>query len=333
MDQQWTLAICAHKDQTGPQLKARDDDCTSWRCVFSGVHILMLRLTPHQRGSLAMIVSMALFVVNDALVKLATASFTASQVLAVRGIFASLVTFGLVVVLGQTASVSAIFRPRVLLRAVLEGLVAFTFITALAKLPIANITAILQASSLIIVAFAAILGLDRIGWRRSLAILVGFAGVLLIVRPSAAGFNSFSVLALVSAILVAVRDIVTRGISADVPSGVVAFGTTLAVMVAGFVFGLAESWPPLQLRETLYLVCASFAVGLGNFFIIIAYRDGDISLVSGLRYSVLVFALLAGFIVWGELPDMLAVVGSVLIVASGLYAMHRQGVRARQPVS
>ena len=277
-----------------------------------------------------MVASMALFVVNDSLVKLATSAYPASQVLAVRGLFASFVAFALVVALGQTALMGRIFTPRVMLRAVLEGVVAFTFITALAKLPIANITAILQASSLMIVAFAALLGIDRIGWRRSVALLAGFVGVLLVVQPSTAGFNAFSILALVSAILVSVRDLVTRNIPAHVPSGIVAFATTVAVMLTGCVFGLAESWQPLQWRETAFLAAAAIAVALGNFCIIIAYRDGDVSIVSALRYSVLVFALLAGFLVWDEWPDFLAILGSALIVASGIYALHRQALKQKQ---
>ncbi|MGL4729016.1 MAG: DMT family transporter [Bosea sp. (in: a-proteobacteria)] len=285
-----------------------------------------------------MVGAMALFVVNDALVKLATASLPVSQVLAVRGFFASLVTFGIVIALGQAGSLSAMWRPRVALRAALEGLVAFTFISALAKLPIANITAILQAASLMIVALAAIMGMDRIGWRRGLALIIGFFGVLLVVKPSSEGFNVYSVLALISAALVAVRDLVTRNISDDVPSGVVAFATTLAVMICGAMIGIGESvvgksvvglqpWGALSSQTILYLLGAAVMVALGNTCIIIAYRDGDVALVSALRYSVLVFALIMGFVVFGEWPDFLALVGAVLIVGSGLYALHRQRVK------
>jgi drug/metabolite transporter (DMT)-like permease len=293
----------------------------------------MMHLSPESRGSLAMVAAMALFVVNDALVKLATASLPVSQLLAVRGVFASLITFGIVIALGQGRALSAMRSPRVALRATLEGLVAFTFITALAKLPLANITAILQAASLIIVALAAIMGIDRIGWRRGLALVVGFIGVLLVVKPSAEGFNAFSVLALISAVLVAVRDLVTRNIAEAVPSGVVAFATTLAVMIAGLVIGAGESlmgiqpWAPLTSHNMLFLIAAAVAVALGNTCIIIAYRDGDVALVSGLRYSVLVFALIMGFVIFAEWPDVFALAGAGLIVGSGLYALHRQRVR------
>ncbi len=287
----------------------------------------MTGFSPETRGSLAMLGAMALFVVNDALVKSATQALPVSQVLAVRGVFASLVMLGLVLAFGQWRQLRRGLQPRVLGRAALEGLVALTFISALAHLPLANITAILQASSLIIVALAAVLGLDRIGWRRALAVLVGFLGVLLVVRPSAEGFTVYSLLALASAILVAVRDLVTRKIAADVPSAIVAFITTSAVMLTGFALALFEPWAALALRETLFLAGAAIVVGLGNLCIIVAYRDGDVTLVSGLRYSVLVFALIMGFLAFGEWPDALALTGAGLIVASGLYALHRQRVK------
>jgi drug/metabolite transporter (DMT)-like permease len=278
------------------------------------------------RGNVAMLVAMALFVVNDSLVKLASMTFPLGQVMALRGIFATAVALGLVFVLGQAGSVRTVTRPRVMLRAVLEAIVAFTYITALKHLPLANVVAIFLASSLIIIAMAGVTGLERIGWRRTTAILVGFCGVLLVVQPRAEGFNLFSLLALASAFLVAIRDLVTRRIADDVPSGVVAVATTLAVMLFGFLLGMTETWQPLQLRESLYLSGAAIMVALGNITVIMAFRDGDVSVVSGLRYSVLVFALVAGWLIWGDLPNGLALLGAGLIVGSGVYALHRQNL-------
>jgi drug/metabolite transporter (DMT)-like permease len=291
------------------------------------------RIAAHKRGNIAMVLAMGMFVLNDALVKLVSETYPASQIMAVRGLFACMVTFALVIVLGQRSSLGRVFSLRVMCRAMLEGLVAFVFITALAKLPLANITAILLASSLLIIVLAVVLGIDRIGWRRGLAVLVGFAGVLLVVQPQAEGFNIYSLLALLSAILVAGRDLLTRKIAADVPSGIVAFATTAATALVGALLGLTQGWQPLEWHGTGLMVAAAIAVALGNTGIIIAFRDGDIAVVSGLRYSVLLFALLAGFLVWGEWPNGLAIIGSALIVVSGLYAMHRQSLRQREALA
>ncbi|MCX7329537.1 MAG: DMT family transporter, partial [Hyphomicrobiales bacterium] len=191
-------------------------------------------LASNRRGVLAMVAAMALFVVNDALVKLATATYPTGQVLAVRGLFATLAALALVRSFGRFSDLKALAQPLVVLRGLLEGVIAFTFITALAKLPLANITAILQAASLIVVAMAAMLGIERVGWRRWLAICVGFAGVLIIVRPAADGFNVYSLVALASAVLVGVRDLLTRRIGVNIPSSVVTFSTTAVVCLMGW---------------------------------------------------------------------------------------------------
>jgi drug/metabolite transporter (DMT)-like permease len=284
----------------------------------------------NRRGALAMVFAMASFAVNDALVKLATVSYPTGQVLAIRGLFATLAALLLLRAVGQFGDIRAAARPIVLARAGIEALIAVSFITALAHLPLANITAILQAASLVVVALAALIGVERVGWRRWLAIVVGFVGVLIIVRPAAEGFTIFSLYALLSALLVGVRDLVTRRIDAKVPSAVVTLTTTVTVCLVGWIMGLFESWAALSLTATLYLIAAALFVAAGNYGIIVAYRQGDVSLVSAFRYSVLVFALILGLAIWGERPDGPALVGALLIVGSGLYALHRERVRAAE---
>lgn len=276
-----------------------------------------------------MLAAMALFVGNDVLIKLATVHFPVGQAIALRSLFALFASLGLVMTLGSLSDLKQLANRRVIWRGCLEALVATTFITALAKLPIGNINAILQASSIIIVVLAAVLRIEVVGWRRWTAIIVGFAGVLLIVRPSADGFNAYALLALFSALLVAIRDLVTRGIGRDISSSAITTGTIIMVGLAGLAMKSFEVWQPLEWRETLYLIGAALFVTGGNFAIVVAFRAADVSLVSGFRYSVLVFSIMAGILIWGDWPDLPAIVGSVLIVGSGLYAMHRQRLRAR----
>lgn len=276
-----------------------------------------------------MVSAMGLFVINDVCVKLATGVFPTGQLLAIRGGFAILTALAMVAAFGSLRDLRHASDPRVIVRGLIEAAVAFTFISALAKLPLANITAILQAASLIAVALAALTGVEQVGWRRWLAIGVGFLGVLVIVRPAAEGFTIFSLVALLSAILVGFRDLSTRRIRADVPSTVITFVTTSMVCLVGLALAAVETWVPPTPRETLYLAIAAVFVALGNYFIIVAYRDADVSLVSGFRYMVLVFAIIAGLVVWGEWPDQWSLIGAALIVASGLYTLHRQRVRAK----
>jgi drug/metabolite transporter (DMT)-like permease len=293
----------------------------------------MKRLPPDSRAALAMLAAMALFVGNDALVKMTTHILPVSQVLVVRSIFSCIVMLALVVAMRQAGALTAMFTPRIALRAALEGCIAWGFVTALSNLPIANVSAIFQASTLIIIALAALLGIDRIGWRRWLAVFIGFIGVLMVVKPSPSGFNEYSLLALGTCLVVATRELITRNIAVGVPSGVVALASTMGVMLAGALIGLGEyasgagRWLTPGGREISLLASAALLVALGNLLLVNAYRYGDVSIVSALRYSVMIYALLLGFFLFGEWPDTLSLIGAGLIVGSGLYALHRQRLK------
>jgi drug/metabolite transporter (DMT)-like permease len=249
--------------------------------------------------------------------------------MAVRGFFATAIALSIVAGTGQLKSLTKLASPFGMLRGCLEAVVAFLFISSLPHLPIAIITAIVQSTPLIMTLAMVMLGLERVGWRRWSAIVVGFLGV---VRPGPAGLNIYAFLALAAAVLVAGRDLATRFVPADVPSTVVALASTAAVGIAGVLVGFGETWPPLATRELSYILGAAVLVTLGNLFNIIAFRDTDISVVAPFRYSVILWAILSGLVIFGELPDPTAFVGIALIVASGVYTIHREQVRQREAV-
>jgi drug/metabolite transporter (DMT)-like permease len=287
----------------------------------------------NRRGIAAMLAAMALFVGNDTLVKLASGALPASQVMALRGLFATAFALVLTAGLGEFRRSRALLNPLVGLRACLEASISFTFITAVAHLPLANITAILQATPIVLTLLAIALRIEQVGWRRWLAILVGFAGVLIVVRPSARGVDLWSLLALLSAVLVAVRDLVTRRIGSAVPSGLVTLGTTVVVAMFGCALGASEgfaTWLPLAVGETLFLAAAAAFVSAGNYAIIVAFRGSEVAVVSPFRYSMVVWAVILGWLVWGDVPDIWGLIGTMLIVGAGLYAIHRERVRLRQ---
>jgi drug/metabolite transporter (DMT)-like permease len=281
----------------------------------------------NRRGIVFMVAAMSLFIGNDTLMKLAREVFPAGQAIALRTVFAVIAGLAMVFLLKEGGKLGMALRPIVLLRGLIESAVALSFIWALGLLPLGNITAILMTSPLIIVVLAVMLRIERIGWRRTLAVAVGFCGVLLVVRPAADGFNLAAIVALISAILVGWRDLLTRRIGNDVPSTVISLTTTVLVGLVSIGYGLFETWQPFWRIETLYLAGAAVLVSSGSFFIVGAFRNTDLGVVSGYRYSIVVFAVLMGYIVWGEVPDPVAFAGIALIVGSGLYTMHRQRVR------
>jgi drug/metabolite transporter (DMT)-like permease len=286
----------------------------------------------NRRGIIAMLASMTFFVFGDTVLKLAASTFPPGQIMAVRGVFAVSITLGFIAAARQLGALHRALSRLVVLRAVLEAAVAFLFITSLAVLPLANLTAIVQSTPILLTLIAVVLGIEQVGWRRWSAILCGFAGILLIVKPSPAEFDVYALIACATAVLIAVRDFVTRSIGAHVPSSVITFATTLAVAVAGFLMAFVEDWQPVGASDAGLLFAAAILVTLGNATIVMAYRDTDVSVVSPFRYSNVPFAILLGFLVFGELPDVVSFAGIFLIIGSGIYTIHRERVR-RQSVA
>lgn len=285
--------------------------------------------TDNRRGILAMLASMGLFVSNDALMKLASATFPTAQMMAVRGVFAAILGLGIVVALGEARRLPALAQPYVAGRALIESAVAFLFISALALAPLADLTAVIQATPILLTLILVAFGLERVGWRRWAAILVGFAGVLLIVRPGPLGFDTSAYLALGAAGLMALRDLLTRLIRADTPTIIVALGTTTMVGLAGFAIGALsdEPWRSIWRAETLLLVGAAVLVTSGNIALVTAFRRADMSVVSPFRYAAVVVALVIGLAVFGDFPDIVSLAGFALVVGAGVYAWHRERVR------
>lgn len=283
----------------------------------------------NHRGIVATLIAMGLFVCSDSLAKLAREAMPAGEVMFVRGIFTCIASIGLVVAMGEARRWKLIGQRRVILRASIELCVVISFLTALGHLRLGDLTAIVQSSPLFIALACHVLGLEPMGWRRWLAVLVGFCGVLLIAKPGGGSFDAYALLAFASAVLVAARDLLTRRIGGHVPTALILTATSVFAMVGGLALGLVETWQPVSLKLALDLTAAGLFVTGGNFFMIAAYRHVDVAVVSPFRYSVIIWAGLLGFLVFGEVPEPLAILGAALIAGSGLYTVHRERVRAR----
>jgi drug/metabolite transporter (DMT)-like permease len=285
----------------------------------------------NRQGIAAMVAATAGFSVSDACVKLSTETLPTSEIMVVRGLMACALVITMVLGLRQATALPQILRPLVLLRAGAEAVIITLFIAAITKLSLANITAITQTAPLMTAAAAAVLFNLPVGWRRWLAIGVGFAGVALIVRPSLEGVDTYSAMALGVAAFVTARDFMTRRIGRSVPAMVVALATTLAGVAVGTLLATFEPWRVPSLWELMMLALGAVMVSFGNYFVVQAFRDADIAIVSPFRYTIVAFALLLGFVVWHDVPDLLAMLGIGLIVAAGFYLIHQEMRTAANP--
>jgi drug/metabolite transporter (DMT)-like permease len=283
----------------------------------------------NRRGIAAMVLSGAFFLTNDTLVKLASETLPSAELLFVRGALSVVCVLGLAAAFGALPKIGDIAKPAVLIRAATDVAATFAYLIALFHAPIANVTAINLASPLMLTAFAAFVMKEDVGWRRWCAVSVGFVGVLLIVRPASAGFDAYALLAAFAMVLHTTRDLLTRRIDKSTPSIVVSLGTALGVTLVAGAGTAVEGFRALDFREWAILIGASVGLTGGYFFLIVATRTGEVSAVQPFRYMALLWALIAGWSVWGQLPDTIGWTGYALLVASGLYVFHRESVRAR----
>ncbi|MFI0846279.1 DMT family transporter [Mesorhizobium sp. IMUNJ 23232] len=290
-----------------------------------------MALSHNRAGALFMMVSMAGFTVNDALVKLSSTEMNMGQVMLVRGFFASVLIAALAWHKGVLHKPRLLLHPMVILRSACELGATIFFLIALAHLPIGNVSAILQALPLVVTMGAALFLAEPVGWRRWLSIGVGFVGVLIIIRPGFEGFSIYSVAVLVSVLCGAIRDFSTRAVPKEVPTLLVSVMTAVIVTLAGAVLvHPLGGWTPMAMWETGALAVAAGLLLVGYQFIIMAMRTGDISFIAPFRYTALLWAILLGYLVFGDVPDLPMILGSAIIVASGLYMLYREQVVAKR---
>lgn len=277
-----------------------------------------------------MSVSMASFTLNDAITKAVAASMNMGQVMLVRGLFATLLVGLIAWQQGALRAPLGMFHPMVVLRVLGEICATVCFLLALARLPIANVSAVLQALPLAVTMGAALVFNEPVGWRRWLAISIGFLGVMIVVRPGFDGFNSYSLLALASVFFCAIRDLATKRIPADVPTFLVSTATAAAVMVTGAAtVQPLGGWTPLTFQGSALLAIAALLLIVGYQFIIEAMRTGEISFIAPFRYTALLWSILLGFTVFGDVPDAAMIAGATIIIGSGLYALYRERVAGK----
>jgi drug/metabolite transporter (DMT)-like permease len=216
-----------------------------------------------------------------------------------------------------------------MLRAFIEAFIGVAVIYALSLMPIANFTAIILVQPFIVAAIGAVWFGEQVGWRRWTAVVAGFIGMLLVIKPGTDAFEFVSLVALFAAILSLTRDLLVRKIRAEVPATVISFSTALFAVPLGLAGAAAEPWlMPSPLLFLILVVAAAFL--LAAFILtVMAFRGTDVSVVSPFRYSIVVFAFCFGVVIFGEIPDTLSFIGIGIIVAAGIYILHREAIRRR----
>jgi drug/metabolite transporter (DMT)-like permease len=282
----------------------------------------------NSRGILAMSASVVAFVFNDAMVKLAAETMPAVQAIGVRGIFATLWCGLALLLTGSWRRLSGAVHPQVLLRALLEAAASFLFFIALFHIPFAIATAVNLSTPLIVTVLAVLVLKENVRWRRWSAVIVGFVGVLLVIQPRPGDINAWTWMVLLASVAGAARDVLSRFLPASLPTLVVSFTTAIVVATGGCAWAFIEGWQPMTERAVGLLLVSSLLLALAYQLVILALRSrAEFSVMASFRYASILWALAIGYVVWGDVPNALALFGIAMIVGAGLYILQRERAR------
>lgn len=284
------------------------------------------------RGASLMVLSMAAFTCNDSIMKAVTADLPLYESVAIRG--GLVLGFMLLIARWQDIPVRLAIprgdRFPLLLRSAADLVSTLLYLLALRQMALADLSAVMQSLPLAVTLAAALVFRERLGWRRLMAIGVGFLGVLLVLRPGTGAFDLWSLVALAAMLLIVVRDIATRFFSAAIGSSSIAFYAALTVMLSGFVMGLGETWRMPSGTEAGLLLLAAGFLTVGYISAVATMRVGEISFVAPFRYTSLIWAIVLGLVFFGEWPDLWTWAGSFLVVVAGIYTILRERRLGRQ---
>ncbi len=278
------------------------------------------------RGAALMTLAMLGFAIEDMFVKLLAGVFPTWQIIGILGMGGGIVFGALTLLRREVLFPRAALSPTVLVRNLGELIGTVGFVTAIALTPLSSASAILQATPLAVTLGAALFFHEPVGWRRWSAILAGFFGVLMIIRPGMDAFDPLSLFAVMGVAGLAVRDLATRNVPRATSSFQLSFLAFLTLIPAaillsiyspsGFVMPVGSHWG---------LIFGAVVMAVASYYAIVAaMRIGEVSFVTPFRYSRLIFALVIGMLVFRETPDLTMLTGAAIIVGSGIYTLWRE---------
>ena len=277
------------------------------------------------RAIALMVLSMAGFAIEDMLIKYIALEMPTGQFLMLIGAGGALIFTLMAWRQGQAVLPADFLRPTIIIRNLGEVIGTLGFVTALVLTPLSSASAILQATPLAVTLGAALFLREAVGWRRWSAILIGFCGVVAVIRPGLEGFQPASLFAVLGVIGLATRDVATRATPATISSLVLsAHGFGMLVPAGAFLLWISGG-AVAPSAQGYGLLFAALIIGVSAYYALtLSMRLGDVAVVTPFRYVRLVFALFIGVTVFHEQPDAWTLGGAAIIILSGLYTFFRE---------
>ena len=284
------------------------------------------------KGILLMLIAMAGFTMEDLFMKKLSVNLSTGQILITLGIGSSLAFAIMAKIKGYNLTSKVFWTKGMVIRQFAEGIAAVAFITALTLIPLSTVAAVFQATPLVLTMGAAFFLGETVGWRRWLAIIIGLIGVLIIIRPGMDSFDPNVSFVLIAVLFVTIRDLITRKLPSNVPSTIVSFQAFLSLIFAGGLLTTldAQKFVSLVDYQVYYIIGGVIFGVIGYYCIVAATRIGEAGVVTPFRYSRLLFAIIIGYFVFNERPDILTLFGASIVIMTGIYTVWRERYLARK---
>ena len=293
---------------------------------WAGIRMAIFK-TDAARGICTMILGAGVLSMNDAVSKYMVESYPIGQILGLRQIAALVAILAYVWWAGRWRDLRINDRTGQAWRGLTHVGGAALIVWSLSLLPIATVTAIAFSSPIVVLIFSMRLLGERVSWRRRIAVLIGFAGVVVIIRPGGVSFEWALLVPVAAAVVAGLRDLLTRRVArVDTSLSILVWASVLLIAVS--LFTIPFEWKPVTLTASVWFVFNGLLNAGAHFLMIDALRRGDAALISPFRYTAILWAAFTGFIVWHHLPDLYTTIGAVMLVLSGVIIARRERVSA-----
>ena len=284
------------------------------------------------KAALLMMLAMALLASNDVIMKRGSENLGIGQLLFIRGSLAIAIFSFAIKVAGRRINLESAFSKWVVLRAFSECGATLCFIIALSLLPFATASTLLSTSPIFLTIAASLVLRERVAMVRWLAVLVGFIGVVLVANPGSADFSLAMLLPLAAAVLLCVRDLVTRKLDPSLNSLCITWTTLVVVTVAGLLLSFLD-WRPVEITQVAWLSGSAVLISSAFFFLVSSVRLGELSFIAPFSFTGTLIAVVYGIVVWNELLGPTMILGIALIIVSGLYILSHPTNWSKSPIN
>lgn len=283
----------------------------------------MFNLRDDVRGIVAMTASMLALTLNFALVKVLADVVPIGEILFLRGVIAASILGVVAIGTGAHRNIRLMFHRTVIWRSVSESASAVFYFLALLRMPVANVTVLYQALPLVLTAAAALFLGEKVHLRRWVAILCGFVGVVIAIRPGASDYDVASLFMVMAVLFSVGRDIATRAMPAGIPTILVTIAGLTTLSLVGLMSAPAGQWIWPDAVSLLLLTAISVLLLSGQLCLVIAMRQGELSVISPFRYSSVVWAIVLDYVYWSNIISINMMIGAIIIISSGIYLSYR----------